>query len=235
MIAALGLGSSFTVIITMIGVGVSAVLDTLVSEQVGAKKRHLAPATLTRATFVVSITSILLFAVMLLSGLFFNVLGTTNANVATLAQTYCAIVAFGMWAHQMGILFSLYLQANDVSWLPMIVHLASTLLCAPLVYVCIVWNLYGAAVVAVFHRWVLFVGMLIATWRFNKYHGLPLFRWSMNVTAMKNFILMAIPSTLHVTFEFLGFEIMTLMGAKIRATVLSAHTIVSNIILVCVF
>nr|CAG4717089.1 unnamed protein product [Naegleria fowleri] len=236
--AAASLGNSFLFCFIYIAVGLTHGQDTLVSQAVGANNLKRAGQILAR-----SITTIILalipISVILCVVNYSLILMNQEDNLVHLVGLYLRILVPGVLPFTLCEALSLFLVSQHILLPNVIIWLSSIFLNFGLTYVFVFGvgfkglGFIGAPIATTITRYfmltcyisvIYFKGYMKNTW-----HGFVdvrnVFQWA----GFKEFLKLALPGALMLTFEIWGFEISTITSSFVSQTALAAHSVVLQI------
>ncbi|HSA07015.1 MAG TPA: MATE family efflux transporter [Candidatus Gastranaerophilales bacterium] len=223
-VQAISIATSISMSIYIVGIGLMASISPVLANYRGERKR-------TKKFFMASVNYSLILALIfciitLLSVLFIDKMGF-EAGLVPLIKEYIIICAFSVFGAYLHFGLKEFLQSYEIVFLPNIISIAA-------IFVNILLN-----VLLVFGIWIFpelgIKGLAIASLIVRSFMGLTLFLYclkfikgsvKMDKPYLNQLIKIGYPISLGLLFEFLGFNIITIIVGRISGVYAAAHTIV---------
>ena len=242
-LAAIGLGSLVSNVLGFsIGIGLTSVLDTLVSQAIGSGNHESALVALNRARIVSCIVSIPAFIILRSTESILTLLGQ-ESETARLAGVYVSWSAMGLLPSFLFFSLAAYLRAARYPTPPLIVNSICSVLHVILAAVFILmfrWSLFGAGVavaVTAWSRWIMLEAHVSNTMHvssciaFVQVFGSAQARQGV-FNGMRGFLAQAVPSAILMWSEWWAYEAQALIAGWISVPALAANVVCSNMVTV---
>ena len=242
-LAAIGLGSLVSNVLGFsIGIGLTSVLDTLVSQAIGSGNEDLALIELNRARFIACIVTIPSFVILWLTEPILIFLGQ-ESETSRLAGIYVSCSAIGLLPSFLFFSLAAYLRAARYPEPPLIVNTICSMLHVILAAVFILlfrWGLFGAGVAVSLTAWTRWLMLEFYACRRMQsaccVHLVHLLLTAHGRTAlfkgMRGFLGQAVPSAILMWSEWWAYEAQALIAGWISVPALAANVVCANLVTV---
>ena len=234
MLAALGLGNLMGNILGFsVGVGLTSVLDTLVSQAYGAKNFDLASTHLNRARLIVTIAFIPSFLTLFFADSLLLSLGQ-DPDVSALAAAYTRAFVLGLPAFFYYCCSSAFLRSCQFPNPPLMANVLGTVahlvLCILLVNK-LGWGLWGAGLAMTCNNIVRCVSLEVFLVRNPELKG-HAFNSSeiFSYRGIRHFLGLGIPFFIMVSAEWIAYELQSLFAGWVSTEGLAAHVACANVV-----
>ena len=233
LLGAFGMGSLIANVLGLsIGVGLTSVLDTLVSQAYGADNMKLAAVHLNRARLVVLVASIpcciaLFFTDSLL------LLMDQDPEVCRLAAEYTRSFMFGLPTFFLYFATSSFLRSVQHPKPPLVANVVGSIIHLFVViwFVNVLkWGLWGAGLAMSINSALRFLMLeLFLSWK-PELNGHIITKETFSIRGIRHFLGLGIPSFLLVAVEWVAFELQSVIAGWVSTQGLAAHVACVNVI-----
>jgi len=248
-ISSASISNSYSIVLIHCVLGMCGALDTLVSQAYGARNLHVMRLCLYRAVVVTSVCFIpIIFMFVFSEPIFKAMVRPEEVEVATLAVTFTLLILPGLYPLLLYRCCSAYLNAQSQVFMPMIVGIVANI-CNAIFNALLVKGInyealgfIGAPIGTSLARLVMcVVGIALVLFvekrRKKDFSSAPdqkksiveTMKETVEWTGIKEFFKLALPSAIMQCVGLFGFQITSIIAARIGSTSVSAHSIVLNL------
>lgn len=233
LLAAFGLGSLIGNVLGLsIGVGLTSVLETLVSQAYGADNMKLAAVHLNRARLVVTIAVIpCCFALFFTDSLLLWL--EQDPKVSQLAAEYTRAFMIGLPAFFYFSSASAFLRSCQHPQPPLLANVVGSavhLFVSILLINILGWGLWGAGLAMSFNSVLRFVMLeIFLSWK-PELRGHSWTKEMLSLKGIRHFLGLGIPSFLLIAVEWIAFELQSVFAGWVSTEGLAAHVSGVNVI-----
>jgi len=234
LLGAVGLGSLIGNIFGFsIGIGLTSVLDTLVSQSVGSGNHKLSIVHLNRARFISAIVTIPCFYLMWVTEPLLIVL-KQDPETSALAAKFVQGTCWGLLPYFFCNALNSYMRCYGKTLPPVIINVLSSVFHLAITIVVVnKWNMgaYGAGLcisITYYFRWLLTEG---AMWFYEETRAaLKWTRQSIHADGVKRYIVLAVNNSALLIFEWAAYELQALIAGWVGTEGLAAHVAGANVV-----
>jgi MATE family multidrug resistance protein len=233
-IGGVAIGNSMFATLMIVGLGLTAGLDYLISHAFGSRKLSLGNEYLVQALYLVVTLSLVLGALMWVAGDTFQYFGL-EPEVATLACVYLRTLAWSLLPFLLFMVFRQYLQAQGIAVPALVIMVVANAVNALGNWTFVFGHLgmpalgvMGAGLATFFSRIFMLAAIVVYTfWRDRKLAlGLPRTQRALDPAKLREIIRLGLPSALQMLFEVGVFATATFLAGRLGAVALAGHQIV---------
>jgi MATE family multidrug resistance protein len=234
LLGAVGLGSLIGNIFGFsIGIGLTSVLDTLVSQSVGAGNHKLSVIHLNRARFISAIVTIPCFYLMWVTEPLLIIL-KQDPETSALAAKFVQGTCWGLLPYFFCNALNSYMRCYGKTLPPVIINIVSSIFHLGITLLAVNrWSMgaYGAGLcisITYYFRWMLTEG---AMWFYKETRAA--LKWtsaSIQSSGVKRYIVLAVNNSALLIFEWAAYELQALIAGWVGTEGLAAHVAGANVV-----